>query len=412
MHVYRFILLLAMQGLGLVAAAASFPEFKVHEINSEAGTGLAIAAEDVNGDGRVDIVGVSDSTVAWYENPTWTRHLMTERIKGSNVCIAGRDLDGDGVLEFALGADWQFNNTASGGALYLLRHQESVSAPWSVTELLAEQPTLHRIRWVEVAPGRPALVVAPLKGINARGPAFTDRAVKLFLLYPGSDGGKPPWGEEVIDDTGLHVLHNISTIRLPEHSGESVLTASREGIRLYTREESGRWQGMQFAPGHPEPTPGAGEIKAVGLGKEGRLATNVSEMAWIVLATIEPWHGDKVVVWGTAGEGRQARRHVIDDTFAEGHAVQWADFDGDGRPELLAGHRGKSPVTGRAGLKVYALHWQEDGGLAVTAHMVDDGGMATEDAVVADFTGDGRLDIAAFGRATQNIRMYENLGAR
>lgn len=412
MGAIRAVLLLILPGLAQVAGAGSFPEFRVHEINPEAGTGLAIAAEDVNGDGRMDIVGVSDAEVAWYENPAWTRHLMTGRIKGSNVCIAGRDLDGDGVLEFALGADWQFNNTASGGALYLLRHEGRVDVPWRVAEVLSEQPTLHRIRWVEAAPGKHGLVVAPLKGIRSRGPEFTDVAVKLFVLYPGPDFAQGAWQEEVVDAAELHLLHNISIIRLPEKSGESILTASREGIRLYTRNDSGQWQSTQLAPGHAEPTPGAGEIKAVGLTNAGRLAENAGEMARMLLASIEPWHGDKVVVWGAAREGGMARRHVLDDTFAEGHAVQWADFDGDGVPELLAGHRGKSPATGRFGLKIYALKWRDDGGLDTAVHVVDDGGMATEDAVVADFNGDGRMDIAAFGRATRNLRLYENLGLR
>jgi hypothetical protein len=42
--------------------------------------------------------------------------------------------------------------------------------------------------------------------------------------------------------------------------------------------------------------------------------------------------------------------------------------------------------------------------------MVDDGGMATEDLVVADLNGDKRPDIVASGRATRNVRIYWNEG--
>ena len=45
-------------------------------------------------------------------------------------------------------------------------------------------------------------------------------------------------------------------------------------------------------------------------------------------------------------------------------------------------------------------------------HILDDGGMATEDALAADMNGDGLPDVVAYGRATHNIRYYENLGGR
>jgi hypothetical protein len=40
--------------------------------------------------------------------------------------------------------------------------------------------------------------------------------------------------------------------------------------------------------------------------------------------------------------------------------------------------------------------------------MVDDGGMATEDLIVGDFNGDGRPDIVASGRSTRNVKIYWN----
>jgi len=40
--------------------------------------------------------------------------------------------------------------------------------------------------------------------------------------------------------------------------------------------------------------------------------------------------------------------------------------------------------------------------------MIDDGGMATEDLVVADLNGDKQPDIIASGRATRNVKIYWN----
>jgi len=42
--------------------------------------------------------------------------------------------------------------------------------------------------------------------------------------------------------------------------------------------------------------------------------------------------------------------------------------------------------------------------------MVDEGGMATEDLLVADLNGDKRPDIIASGRATRNVKIYWNDG--
>jgi hypothetical protein len=41
---------------------------------------------------------------------------------------------------------------------------------------------------------------------------------------------------------------------------------------------------------------------------------------------------------------------------------------------------------------------------------MDAGGMATEDLMVADLTGDNRPDIVAGGRGTHNVKLYVNEG--
>ncbi|MBX3179347.1 MAG: VCBS repeat-containing protein [Candidatus Hydrogenedentes bacterium] len=410
MNPTRLLLVLAIAS---AASTGAFPAFQEHVINPDAGTGLAITVADVNNDGKPDIVGVSSDDVAWYENPTWERHLIADTIRNSNVCIAAHDIDGDGIPEFALGADWQFNNTESGGALFLLSHQGDVKQPWKVTTLVEEEPTLHRIQWADLdGDGRKELVVAPLKGRGSTGPDFTDAGVKLYALFPGEDPLATPWREEVIS-TDFHLVHNLF-VHPPRDASrslaQSVTFAAREGLMTFgrNREESPPYRASQFNKvlAHPLIPEGAGEVKSVEIAPlSGQRAPR------FLVGTIEPWHGHQAVVYlGPDAEGEMSR-FVLDDQLKGGHAVWFEDFDRDGAPDMLVGFREKAGPKNLPGLNIYQLAIGEDDQVTAEKHIIDDGGMATEDALAADMNGDGWPDVVAYGRATKNIKYYENLGA-
>ena len=66
-------------------------------------------------------------------------------------------------------------------------------------------------------------------------------------------------------------------------------------------------------------------------------------------------------------------------------------------------------ATRKAASRIYDLG--RDGSV-IAKHMIDAGGMATEDLTIADLDGDGRPDIAASGRRTSNVKIYFNRTAR
>ena len=389
----------------LIAAAPAFafPSFKEHVINPDAEVVYAVDVADMNGDKKPDIIGLSATHVTWYENPIWAPHRIANQLEKDNVCIAPCDIDGDGIPELAVGADWQPGNTDGGGKLYFLKQTSDPSALWNVTLLVDEFPTLHRIRWADTdGDGKNELVVSQLKGKGSKAPAFDDPRARLILLRPPADPSTTPWASETIDES-LHIVHNIWPHREGPQTKDSILTASMEGVWRFVRDDAGKWTATDWIAalrGAPYDGPGAGEVKT---------ASNIP-----MFAAIEPWHGENVVVYVPRDDTKMASvwyRHVLDDSYKGGHAVGWADFDRDGADDVLAGYREKSGPRNTYGLYVYALKLDRaTGQVQAEKHAIDEGGMATEDAVAADLNGDGWPDIVAGGRATHNIKYYENLG--
>jgi hypothetical protein len=122
------------------------------------------------------------------------------------------------------------------------------------------------------------------------------------------------------------------------------------------------------------------------------------------IAAIEPWHGDKVVVYlevpGTKGPWK---RLPIDSSFNEGHALEVLDVDGDGNDEIIAGFRGK-----RRG--VVAYHIQDAAGTAWEPTVIDDGGIACQGLFQADLYRNGSIGLVGIGGATHNVKFYAFTG--
>src|SRR5262249_6700191 len=131
------------------------------------------------------------------------------------------------------------------------------------------------------------------------------------------------------------------------------------------------------------------------------------------IATIEPWHGNQVVVYTPPDDLQKMwDRHVLDDRLQWGHAVWCADLDGDGSDELIIGVRDDLSMKPgeRRGVRVYKA--TDERGTTWERQVIEDGGVAVEDLAAADLDGDGRIDLVAVGRQTHNMRIYWNQGGK
>src|SRR5690348_13957894 len=159
---------ISLSGRGTETKTTPFPRFRVQEIETGLKVGYAVLLVDLNGDGKKDIVVVDTQRVVWYENPTWKRRTVIEgQTKPDNVCIAAYDIDGDGQIDLALGADWKPFNTIEGGTLQWLKRGKTLDEPWTLYPIDTE-PTVHRIRFADIdGDGKAELVVGPLMGRNS-----------------------------------------------------------------------------------------------------------------------------------------------------------------------------------------------------------------------------------------------------
>ncbi len=386
---------------------SSEPQFTGVELPTKLGVGYAVRLIDMNDDKRLDICIVDQQRILWLENPTWTEHVLIEnQTKKDNVCFAPLDIDGDGKLDFAVGADWTLN-TKEGGTIQWIKRAANPSEKWEVLPI-AEEPTVHRMTFADLdADGKSELLVAPLMGKNSTRPNFAESGVRLLSYKVPANPAKDPWVPTVICDD-LHVTHNIWPVDL-DHDGKlDLMAVSFEGVHWLRRLENGSWSRTQVGEGNQKTSPnrGASEIKVGWLSK-----------ASPYLATIEPWHGHQVVVYtppsGAApkAEGKVTapwlwNRFVLDEELLWGHAVVCANIDDDPEEELIIGVRDNKSAERPCGVRIYDPTGASPADWKRT--LLDPGSVAVEDLAAADLDGDGRTDVVAVGRATHNVKIYFN----
>jgi hypothetical protein len=393
--------------LSLLLPAAAAPVFTAKTIDDKISIGYGLAIGDVDGDRKPDILLADAKEIVWYRNPGWEKSVIAKNLTPrDNVCIAARDLDGDGKVEIAVGAQWnpgETNNEAESGAVFYLMRPEKDGEMWKPVKL-PHEPTTHRMHWVQTAGGAStdgvpaarhfALVVLPLHGrgnVNGAG-----AGVKVTALhFPESPANPAAWKSHVFDDS-LHITHNFDLWAL--YGNDMVLIASKEGLVMAQLSPSG-WHDtrrLEFTDSGDGPRfAGAGEVRYGPRLPDGT--------AYDAVTCIEPFHGPNLVLYSRDDKTRTTQRRVLDTTFNQGHALACGHvLSNDGREQIVAGWREPNKDK-QFGIKVY----REENGAWKSDWVCEPNSMACEDLKLADLDGDGRPEIIAAGRSTKNVVIYK-----
>lgn len=363
--------------------------FQAEAIDKKIGIGYGLATGDVDGDGKTDILLADQSEIVWYKNPgkkgdTWPRFVLAANLTPrDNVCIAARDIDGDGKVEIAVGAQWnpaETKNDKESGAVFYLIPSNDRTQPWEPVRLYHEV-TIHRMHWVKTSDGLFQLVVLPLHGEeNTNGDG---KGVNL-IAFDTPQNKKGIWSYQLIN-TQMHMTHNFHPLEVPDRF-LGLAIAGKEGVQVFLHGATG-WapSGNWMVPGKP-----AGEVRTGSLGGNQ-----------LFTATVEPMHGTSLVVY------TKDKRTVVSERMKGAHAIVCGDFIGQGRDQVVVGWR--EPNENRQfGVRLFVgtnpegTRWEE--------YALDEKiAMACEDLKAVDLDGDGDLDVIAAGRSTKNVVVYWNL---
>ena len=373
-----------------LSQSADLPKFRHVTIDDKINIGYGIAIADMNADKKKDIILCDANNIAWYENPSWKKHIIVENLtQRDHVCIAVKDIDGDGKAEIAVGAQWNPGETSDeskSGAVFYLIPPLNRTDKWTPVKLQHE-PTTHRMRWAETPNGEFDLVVLPLHGRGNK--ANKGKGVRTLAYHKPKDP-KQPWKTTLIDGN-MHASHNFDVAQWDKDRSNELLLGGVEGVFLLQQKKQNKWSRQQIS-NNP-----SGEVRQ-GVGPKG---VNF-------VTTIEPMHGSQLSIYTQSkqsGNTTNWQRNIIDETLDQGHALATGDFMSTGSHQIVAGWRG-TRRTGKVGIKFYYPVDKDHSKWASV--VIDDNQMATEDLRVSDLNNDGKLDIIAAGRATKNLKIYFN----
>lgn len=349
--------------------------FKKHIINADS-VAEAAGVLDVNRDGKLDIL----SGECWYESPTWKKHFVR------NIPVISDYLDDFAAIPMDVNRDgWT----------------DVVSVTWFS----------KKVSWIE----NPAGKDVPWKERIADNPGNMETAIAC----------------DVDGDGQLDVLPNLMPISAwYERVGEGESAKLIQHVVDAKRGGHGIGFGDVNGDGRGDIVASHGWYEAPSDRRKGdwRVREEFNLGACSIPVAVYDFNGDRLadifygmghdygVYWleqGKDAEGKRTwKRHEIEKSWSQAHAIILADLDGDGKPEAVTGkryyaHNGHDPGGNDPRIVCYYKWSGEKKGFE--KHIIDEGSAAAFGLyqTLTDMDGDGDIDIVAPGKS--GLFLFENL---
>lgn len=321
----------------------------------------------------------------WYENPGWERHTISSR---SDLNVNGNalgDINGNGRLDLLVG------QALGDRDIYWFEQPADPRDPWTEHLIGDEFEKYHDLAFGDVDnDGEPEVVGA------------SQRSEVLFYYDVPEDPYQSPWPSECLHviDRGRH-LEGLEIVDI-DGDGKNELIA---GTSIYSRVEAAdqRLESQSATAatdgGRKEQANGRGDGETAGWKREDVTVG----WEWTRIATGDIDGDGELEVVFTEGDlpelGERMGRvgwfdppdwtpHILRDDLHCPHSVQLADFDGNGRLDIYVAEMGLGDHDEEARHLVFRN--RGDGSFEET---VVETGVPTHEAKAVDLDGDGRIDI-------------------
>jgi len=412
----------------------------VHIVDGSFGGAFSVYAEDVDGDGDLDVLGAAANSdeIVWWENITgngtnWAKYTLDKPFNSARSVYAA-DMNGDGNIDI-LGAAWQDDYIAwwENGS----EQVASFSSPcW--TNTLDASTNLVALLTNNLAWGNSFTQLTcsgwirtgsdPDSGLGSNTSYFslTNDALITFnwttqywLNITAEDHGAVDMGDGWHNSGSNITLAATADVSYqftgwsgdvpPSQTNENPLTLTMTGTRNVIANFSLPYEMVvsnQYATTFVRTFPGTFSKHTV----EG----NFSESTFVraadvdgdgdldVLGAAEKMGIGEIAWWeNTTGSGTNWSKRLVDGNFSGACSVYAADLDGDGDADMLGAAWDADDIT-----------WWENvdgGGDSWNTHILDGSFNGARSVCAADVDGDGDMDVLGAASSADDITWWENI---